>query len=436
MRIRRQEIALALCAMFMVALIYSRFLLSVSMFGLAIVGLVDFTKVNGQWRIRFNPILTQNVRRFGPPSEYLIITLFFFIVLISGWQTEDWQYWVGRLRIKLPFLILPIAFLGLPFFSQRQYCGLVYFLIITLFATCIGIGINYLLDFSAITESIKHGKSIPTPCNHIRFSLLLSLSILGGSWLAWQQYFLRFSWEKHLIRFITLFLFSFIFLLSVRSGLVALYSGLFILLIYYISTTKRYWKATALCVFLAAAPLLAYLAFPSFRAKIGYVQEDLSMQKHDKQQNYSDSGRFTSIEMGLELAEDNPIVGVGAGNLHQEIKELYKKLYPKAREIKLPHNQFVWVLAANGIIGLITFSLAFFSPLLYKNNYRHPLFLAFNTVIFSSFLTESTLETSLGVALYLFFLLLSLNYMMQHCPQTNLLSEYEPPLRREPNLVR
>lgn len=435
MRIGRNEWTWALCALFIIALIYSRFLLSVSMFGLAIVGLLDWTHKDGKWSIQWNPIFVHNLRRFGFQPEYGVVTLFFFVVLWSGWQTEDWEYWMGRLRIKLPFLILPLAFLGLPVLLQKQYFSLMYFLIIVLSITCIGIGINYLLHFETITASIKHGKSIPTPCNHIRFSLLLSLGILGGGWLSWKHYFWRFPWEKWLIRGMTLFLFGFIFLLSVRSGLVALYGGLFILLIYYVSATRSYWKAGIISLGLCAMPVIAYLTFPSFHAKMGYVQEDMRMQEQDKAQNYSDSGRFTSIEMGMEIAEDHPILGVGAGNLRQEVAEIYAKEFPKAREIKLPHNQFVWVLAANGIIGLLLFSVAFFYPLLHHSNYRQPVFLAFNVVIFSSFLTESTLETSLGVALYLFFLLLGLNYIRQYCPQTKVRSVYEP-LRREPNLVR
>lgn len=435
MRIGRKELTLALCALFIVALIYSRFLLSVSMFGLAIVGLLDCTRRKGRWNIQWNPIFVQNLRQFGFRPEYMVVTLFFFVVLFSGWQTEDWDYWLGRLRIKLPFLILPIAFLGLPVFSQREYLGLAYFLIFTLFLTCIGIGINYLIHFEAINESIKHGKSIPTPSNHIRFSLLLSLGILGGGWLSWKQFYTHFSWEKWLIRGITLFLFGFIFLLSVRSGLVALYGGLFILLVYYMNYTRNYWKAGFLALGLITMPLLAYFMLPSFNAKMGYVQEDLSMQQQDKAQNYSDAGRFTSIVLGMEIAEMNPILGVGAGNLRQEVEALYARIYPTVREAKLPHNQFVWVLAANGIIGLLLFSMAFFYPLWYNGNYRQPLFLAFNVVIFSSFLTESTLETSLGVALYLFFLLLGLNYIRQYCTQTKVLSAYEP-LRSAPNLVR
>lgn len=435
MRIGKREIALALCAVFLTALVCSRFLLSVSMFGLAMVGLLEVQKTAGRWKIQVNPILIQHLKRFGLPLEYAVLLLLFFVVLCSGWQTEDWQFWLQRLRIKLPFLILPIAFLGLPVFSQRQYLALGYYLLLLLFVTCIGIGTNYLFHFEAITESIKHGKSIPTPANHIRFSLLLALGILGGTWLAWKQFYWKFYWEKRLIQGITVFLFGFIFLLAVRSGLVALYAGLLVLLIHYVNTTKNYWKTAVLVGFLLAMPIVAYLTFPSFTAKIGYVQEDLMMHERGKGENYSDSGRLTSIQMGMELAKAHPLLGVGAGNLQQEVENLYAKAYPHLQDAKLPHNQFVWILAANGLVGLLLFSLAFFYPMFHNGNYRQPLFLAFHVVMFTSFLTESTLETALGVALYVFFLLLGLNYQVQYCPQTNLRSVYEP-LPRTPNLVR
>lgn len=435
MRINKQQLALALCVLFMVALIYTRFLVSVSMFGLAFVGLFDWNKIDGKLKIRLNPVLLQNLKQFGNQPAYWMVTLFFLLVLLSGWQTEDWSYWIERLRIKLPFLILPIAFLGLPVFTRRQYLGLTYFLLILLCITCIGIGINYLLDFAAINESIKHGKAVPTPCNHIRFSLLLSLGIICGGWLWRERYYTRYTWERYFIKFATLFLFGFIFFLAVRSGLASLYAGLLVLLIHFVNTTQQYLKAAAMVATLIAMPVIAYLFFPTFNAKVGYVKEDLEMHTAGKGENYSDSGRFTSILLGLQLAGENPLQGVGAGNLRQEMRELYAQEYPQAPEIKLPHNQFVWVFAGTGLVGLFLFSLAFFYPILYNNNYRQPLFLAFNVVIFCSFLTESTIENSLGVALYSFFLLLGLNYITQYCPQTNLLSSYGR-LRRAPNLVR
>lgn len=401
------------------------------MIGLLLVGFVDWTRENGKLKIRLNPAIGQNLLN----PTYFTVTFFFLIVFLSGWQTDDWHYWFERLRIKLPFLILPFAFAGLPTFYKKQYESLVYFLLILLVITCIGIGINYTLHFDVINESIKHGKAVPTPCNHIRFSLLLSLGILGGSWLSWKQFYRRFQWEKWFIRISTGFLFGFIFLLTVRSGLVALYGALLVLLFYYVYVTKRYLKATLITGALIAMPLIAYFFFPTFNAKVGYVKEDLAMHQQGKGENYSDSGRLTSILIGLQIARDHFPMGVGAGNLQKEVEKIYARDYPNAPEVKLPHNQFVWVFASTGLAGLLLFCAAFFYPLLYNEQYRQPIFLAFYAIIFSSFLTESTLETSLGVGLYLFFLLLSLNYMAQYCPQPNLRSWYER-LPRQPNLVR
>ncbi len=412
--ITRPQLTLALCAIFIFSLVYSPFLLSMSMIGLLFVSILDWQRAEGRLKIKLNLSIKLIINTLQYNPAYLSVTLCFFLVLLSGWQTEDWSYWFSRLRIKLPFLLLPLVFVNLPAFSKRQYLGLVYFLLLLLLVTCLGVGINYLLHFEKITNSLEHGKSIPVPCNHIRFSLILVLGVIGGGWLWWERYAYRYNWERLLIGFTTLFLISFIFLLSVRSGLLALYSGLFILLIYYIHSTRRYWKAAMMTSAMAFAPVTAYFFLPSFNAKMDYMQEDLEMHQKGKGEHYSDSGRLTSIEVGLDIGNEHPLLGVGAGNLKQEVEEAYEAEHPESIEPKMPHNQWVHTYAGTGIFGVILFTFAFFYPLLHHGFFKKPVFLAFNSVIFSSFLTESTIENALGVGIYAFFLLLGLHYMQQH----------------------
>jgi hypothetical protein len=57
------------------------------------------------------------------------------------------------------------------------------------------------------------------------------------------------------------------------------------------------------------------------------------------------------------------------------------------------------------------FIVTFFFPLFYQKNWRTPLFLALHAVIFSSFFVENTIENNFGVSLYLFFLLVGLNFL-------------------------
>ena len=84
--------------------------------------------------------------------------------------------------------------------------------------------------------------------------------------------------------------------------------------------------------------------------------------------------------------------------------------YPEVKERKMPHNQFVYVYAGTGIIGLLGFLFALFYPLLYKKAYREPIFFAFYIIVLASFIVENTIENSLGAGFFAFFLLLGLNY--------------------------
>ncbi|MFM7090438.1 MAG: hypothetical protein ACKOZZ_06480, partial [Bacteroidota bacterium] len=75
-----------------------------------------------------------------------------------------------------------------------------------------------------------------------------------------------------------------------------------------------------------------------------------------------------------------------------------------------PHNQFIMVLASSGIIGLILFCIGFFIPLMYEKNYQDAFTLAVYLSFFASFWVEATFENAMGVAIFLFFILLHIKY--------------------------
>lgn len=377
------------------------------MFGVVGVALLQ---TNKDGRLALHHQLFTNFKKFLQQPEYIAITLFFWLVLLSGVLTEDYDYWWERLRLKAPFLVLPFIFYQLPKLSKRQYHHIFYFLVLSLVITCCGIGINYGLHFDEINQAIKEGRSIPTPRNHIRFSLILALGIISGGYLYFKRYFYKYQWERQLLLGSIIFLFLFIHVLSVRSGLLALYATLFVLLIRFILIEKKYILGISGILLLTALPFIAYHTVPSFQKKISYALWDLKMYKEGKGDTYSDSGRLISLQIGLKIGNAYPIMGVGAGNLRQVVKEIYKKDYPNLKEPKMPHNQWVSVYAGTGIIGLLIFGWAFFLPLLYRNNYHHPLFLGFYAIIFTSLMMENTLENSIGIGFFCFFLLLLLNY--------------------------
>jgi len=380
------------------------------MIALLVISVFHFD-LDKSFPVSFNPDLKSNFKNLFVQKDYLAVTIYFFLVLISGLWSEDTNYLLERLRIKLPFLLMPFAIISIPSFNERQYLSLFYFLIVLMFFSSVMVGTNYLLNFETITENIKSGKVIPTPMHHIRFSLVLAFSILAGMALWWKKFYLKYKWERYFIAFITVFLFYFIHVLSVRSGLFVLYLSILFFSLRYIYLTRRYKLGIATILGLILLPLLAYKTIESFQAKVDYARRDMQMYALGLGKDYSDAERIISFEVGLEIGNQNPLFGVGAGDLKNEVEAQYEEQLIDVSGPKMPHNQFISIYAGTGIFGLILFCFAFFYPLRYNNNYKGVLFASLHLIVFFSFMVENTIETAIGVAFFSFFLLIGLNYL-------------------------
>ena len=395
----------------MVAMVFSaEFILSQVMILFVAMALFEYCPKGFPW-LQWRRQLLENTRSWWSYRPYLFIAIPFLLVLVSALWSFDMGYTLERLRIKAPFLVLPWALAGIPRFSRREYHFLLYFLVALMVVACLYVGLNYLVHFEEINNLISKGKPIPTPSNHIRFSLVLGFAILSGIFLLQERFAIRYRWERWLILGMTLFLMAFIHVLSVRSGLLVFYVAILVWLLQYAFKTRRWWVAALAGVLLVMLPVAAYQLFPSFRAKMEYVRWDLLQHQHGTGANYSDSDRLTSVQVGWEIGKRNPLIGVGAGDLKEAVEREYTVSYPESAP-KMPHNQFVTIFAGTGVIGLGLFILGFFYPILYRKNYRDPLFLALHVVVLVSFLMENTLENNFGVSFFLLFLLLGLNQLI------------------------
>lgn len=402
----RQRIAFWICAFMLVALIYSKFVLTLGMIALVLLSFI------GEESGKLIPPASKSIKRqwhnFLQRKDLLVITLFFFIILISGLYSTDLNYWSERLRIKLPFLLLPFAFAGLPQFTKRQYLNLIYGFLLLISLSTIPVAINYALNFEQITQSIGMGKAIPTPINHIRYSLFLSFAVLGGIILWWRKFHWKIPNERWFILGLSIYLFVFLHLLSVRSGLVVLYTSIFLMGLRFIFYSRRYLLGFTLVLCLAFLPILAFYTIPSLQQKIRYSLYDMDQYRKGNIANLSDSERLISIKAGLALAKRNLWIGQGAGDLKKEVKKYYEENHSQISHPKLPHNQLISVLAGTGIIGLSLFLFAFFFPLWYNRNYKNEFLLVLYVIVFFSFFVENTIENAIGVAFFCLFLLIGL----------------------------
>lgn len=353
------------------------------------------------------------------------IAVIFVLHVLAGMQTrasnlDEYRFDLG---MQLPLLFLPLSFWLLPPLPGRYLRRLWWLFIGMTVVAAVGATINYLFHFRVINESYMHSKVMPTEPDHIRFSIIITMAITAAILLlvnravphVWR------IWVKVAIGFLALFL----HMLAVRSGEMTFYAlgGLAVL---WLGFCKQQWKRASQAVaVLVLLPLLSYVAFPTFRNRIYNTQEDVSkVQESAEGKNFSISSRVYSYQAAVEVWRDNKLIGVGKPNLENEMAKRYATLHPELTPefYILPHNQYLYNLAAYGAIGLFVFCLSLFYPAWWARKKRAPLLLAQYVSIALSFLVEYTLETQIGLAFVVFFLLLAL--------QGSLPCEEEDPLWR------
>jgi O-antigen ligase len=394
----------------MASMVSSPFLLSVSMWGLVVAALWQTAR---ELRGAAAPagwlplaVLRRSFGRFFRRPELLFLSLLMFVPAVSGWWSDDQAFWLDRTRVRIPFFVLPWAFANLPALPAAWYRLLLYVLVWLLVALCIGIGINYALHYREILQGLQQGHPIPVPRNHIRFNLVMATGILAGGWLWTQGFYVRYRWERHALALAVLFLFGFLHFLSVRSGLAALYAALLFTIARFVWRTRRLGLGLTALLLLAVLPFIALKTLPSLQQRVNYMLWDWQQYQHNSGDDYSDSERWISFQAGWKLWRANPLLGVGAGDLPSEIARVVTTDHPAYRkDPRLPHNQFIYILAGTGLLGLAATLLALLFPV-FSDGYRHfYLFAVFQVIIFTSFLVEYTLETAMGVAFYLFYTL-------------------------------
>ena len=421
-------------SLLVVSMMLSPFLLSISMWGFVAVafweraatcranGAVDNLRaVSAWWMI----LKTSFLALFRQPAHSLFVLLLIVPALSFFWSA-DTGYWLQRTQVRLPFLVLPWAFANLPVLTARQLRLVLYVLVWALTVICLGALVNFAFHFDAILAGIGRGDPIPVPRSHIRFSLILATGIVAGGWLWSDGFYWRRRWERRALGAAVVFLFLFIHILSVRSGIAGLYVVLLFALAWFVWHTRRWGIGLVALVALLSAPAIAMQTMPSFRMRVHYMIWDWQQYRQNTGNTYSDAERMISLRAGWQLWQEHPWLGIGAGDLPTEVQRVVNAQYPQYRNApKLPHNQFLYILTGTGIIGLILSLIAFLMPVT-QRRYRHYfLFAAFQVLVFLSFLVEYTIETAIGVAFYLFYTL----WFMEMAKEDQ---QVEHPLTRNP----
>ena len=327
----KQQFLIVLSLMF-IGLLFSTVLLSFSVLLFCCIALFKFEKN----RIIIDSEFVLQSKNAFLNKGYWAFTLLFICVFINPFGGNDYTYLVERIQIKLPFLLLPFAFLAFLSVSNKSIERLFQIFLLIILGIQIYSCLPYFTDPEIYQELLRKGQSIETPGNHIRFSLLSSLTILGSL-----HFVLINGDKKYKILFGMLLLISVLLLhiIGVRTGLLILYAGTLTYGVLIIAHKKNKLLLFLFGSLVVVLPILFYNLNDGFRNKIDYMKYDIQQFKEGKGQDYADSGRLVSLDIGYKLWKENKFFGVGYSNIRPQVNDTIAQFYPGYHSNLLPHNQ-------------------------------------------------------------------------------------------------
>lgn len=388
----RGNILLVGMLLLLVGLLLSKVLISIGVILLGILSLVliDFETIKESW-----------IKK----SYVLFLPLVFILFFVSGIWSSDTGSWWKAVQMKLPFLFLPLTYLQLKGLNkgkvslviEKSFTGVtVLFLLVSLYSIW-----PTIKDIGSLKEMYSKGQVLHLPINHIRFSLFAAVLVLFNA------YYLM---KGQLWRWIPLiFLIAVLHWIAVRSGLIALYVGSSVTFLSYVIKKRKYFVGVTAFLLAGIFVWAAVNYVPTLERKIAYTKYDIEQYLSNSKDvaNYSDARRLMSFKVGASLLSENLAIGVGIGDIKQEVKDRYDLLYkaiPSEKRL-LPHNQYLRYFVAFGLLLGSIFLVLFHLPFFISN--IHSIWFQISSIFAISFLMEGTLDTQIGTTLFLVFTLLS-----------------------------
>ncbi len=340
------------------------------------------------------------------------MTLLFWVPFVSGLWSDDLATWWNFVRIKLPFLALPVAFSVLPW--RVSMAKVVWWaLVLGALSTVPLVLWENGWGSSKILDAIGRGKAMWTPVNHIRYSLLIAYAALMSWYLAWTARSGTVRWMGIVSGLV---LTVFLHYLAVRSGIAFFYAVAVGVLLYEMVRGKYRWPAIGILLCMIVVIVVAVQQIPSLHKRWAYMRWEIEQLQKGRHPQGSDSQRLLSIQAGWEIFQKHPILGVGIGDVQREIVHYFSE-HPLEGSKKwlLPHNQYIFTLMTVGLIGFGIFVGVWLYLFLHRSAWRYFPSASIQGGMLLSGLVEHPFEVSLGVMMYTFFTLVALrtHYFIQ-----------------------
>lgn len=322
-------------------------------------------------------------------NKVAVASLLFFSLHIVGllWTADiNWGLYVAKKEWK--FLILPIFML----YARKEHIR--YYIYAFVLAMSISELISYGIWFEIMPVFGDATIYNPTPfMTHITYNPLLAIAIyLIASDILFHKSHSNFKKAIYLLFLITMTVNMFI--TGGRSGQIMFFVVVMVLAFQYyqISFAK---KMSISLIFSLTIFSFAYYSSQIFHDRVNLAVNNFI--HYDSNQNSSLGKRISFLNNGLMVFYDNPLIGVGTGDLPNEMEKMHKMNTPKVKHPDNPHNMYVMMAVQFGLLGLIAIAWLFYTQIRYALNNNNAFLRRFGVALPVLFLVANLGESYFSV---------------------------------------
>lgn len=376
-----------------IGLVGANALITIGSFGLLAAALISGELKAGWANLKSNPL------------PWILASLV-ILTIIQGLNTDATDLWLRDVRVKLSLLLIPIAVALYPNVPEKFRLAGIWAFIISLIFVQVGSTFEMLTRIEEYQTLVYHSKPVRIigGRNHLYFSVLGAVGFWCTLWIASGRTLSGKKWEKHLAMLCAAIIFICMHFLVARTGLVALYASGFVAILLFGLKMKKY---KLLAVGLAAIilfPIISYVAIPTMKERVDNTIKDfkLTIAVAGDPTTFSGGSRVEAAKVAWIVFKKNPILGVGMGDLDEEMNTAYGEKRSKVMEGKRlkPHNQLIQQLAGNGLIGTLLLLAAFLVIFIPKSKVKSVPILVIFSLFMVSMTFESMLERQVGVCIF------------------------------------
>lgn len=336
-------------------------------------------------------------REIAESPVCLALMVYVGVMVLGLLWSDSWLEGLGMIQHRWKILFLPILLTSIRWQRRSSYVnafiGGVLFTVIVIDLAYFGIFHHLGITSRKFSFDGVVNQMVSTP--------MLAFVI----YLLWEQVLWREdrNWQYWLLSLLSCLLSLNIFLMRGRSGLFAFVVLMFLLSCQYFR--KNIFKALLVPTLIFPIILIgAYYSSPVFHLRMNKIVENIS--DFDKDKKTSVGFRLHYWSTSWLLIKEHPWGGVGTGDFATSYLKLNQQYSPEIGTTNNPHNQYIFLTAQLGIIGLaalLGLFLVFFREARRQKDGWERVRIAFPLFFMTIMLSESYLDITGTGFLYSLF---------------------------------